>query len=128
MDKLVQNVLSYSKVVRGDLVLEPVSLDKLLREIIETYPMFAPDKVQVSIRAVLPDVFGNEAMLTQVFSNLLGNAVKFVAPGVKPEIQVYAALHGSRVRIFVRDNGVGILSSQFEKVFEMVHKLDTASS
>lgn len=128
MDKLVQDVLSYSKVVRGELVLEPLNLDKLLREIIETYPMFAPDKAQVTIVGELPEVLGNEAMLTQVFSNLLGNAVKFVAPGVKPQIVVSAENSVSIARIQIRDNGIGIPPAQHEKVFEMFHKLDSGSS
>ena len=46
-------------------------------------------------------------MLTQVFLNLLSNAVKFVAPGIKPEVQVYSKEGERNVRFFVKDNGIG---------------------
>lgn len=54
-------------------------------------------------------VSGNMAALTQVISNLLINAVKFVARGVKPRIEVSAEKVGDkRVRIWIADNGIGL--------------------
>lgn len=117
MDKLVQEVLNYSRLVRGDLAFEPVNLDTLVRGIVDIYPTFAPDKAEIILETQLPIVIGNEAMLTQVFSNLLGNAVKFVAPGVKPRIRIEAEARGERVRVVVRDNGIGIASDQQEKIW-----------
>ncbi len=56
-------------------------------------------------------------MLTQVFSHLLGNAVKFVPPGVKPRVRVWAETQGDHVRFFIEDNGIGIPADQQERVF-----------
>src|SRR5262249_52357348 len=84
MDRLIQDVLNYSKIVRGNAVLGPVDLENLVRDILDPYPDFQPPRVGVVVQPPLPTVRGNTASLTQVISNLLGNAVKFVGPGIKP--------------------------------------------
>ncbi len=95
MDKLIQDVLQYSRLVRSELPLRPVDIRALLSDIINTYPGFQPPEVEITIEGTLPRVLGNEAALTQCFSNLLGNAVKFVAPGTRPRVRVWAETMGS---------------------------------
>jgi signal transduction histidine kinase len=90
MDKLIQDVLQYSRLARSELRLAPVDVQELLRGIIETYPAFQPPQVEIQIEGPLPRVLGNEAALTQCFSNLLGNAAKFVAPGTRPQVRIWA--------------------------------------
>jgi signal transduction histidine kinase len=90
MDKLIQDVLQYSRVARTQMRLVPVDAERLLRGIIDTYPAFQAPQVEVQIQGHLPRVLGNEAALTQCFSNLLGNAIKFVAPGTRPEVRIWA--------------------------------------
>jgi signal transduction histidine kinase len=85
--------------------------------------MFASDKAEISIQGPFPPVVGNEAMLTQVFSNLIGNAVKFVAPGVKPRLNIWAEPNAQSVRIYVKDNGIGIEPDHFEKIFAMFQQV-----
>jgi PAS domain S-box-containing protein len=126
MDRLIQDVLDYSRIMRGPSTLEPVQIDPLLHSIVETYPLFAPDKATIKLGGPFPPVLGNEAMLTQVFSNLLGNAVKFVAAGTKPSIQVWAEPHADRIRLFFRDNGIGIDASQQEKIFRIFEQADVS--
>ncbi len=88
MDQLITDALQYSTVVRGKYRLEPVDSDALLREMLDSYPQFQPPHAKVSIQNHLPVVLANRAGLTQCFSNLLGNAVKFVHPGQAPEVLV----------------------------------------
>ena len=65
-----------------------MDLDRLIRDLIATYPN--GHKTEIQIQGKLPKVLGNEAFLTQCFSNLLSNAAKFVAPGTTPHIEVRA--------------------------------------
>ncbi|MGD0258523.1 MAG: hybrid sensor histidine kinase/response regulator [Verrucomicrobiota bacterium] len=95
MDKLIQDVLQYSRLARSELKLVPVDVQGLLRSIIETYPAFQPPHVEIQIEGPLPRLLGNEAALTQCFSNLLGNAIKFVAPGTRPQVRVWAERVGN---------------------------------
>ena len=124
MDRLIQDALSYSRAVLQDLPLEPVDLAKLVRGVLDTYPNFHPDKADVRIEGKLPTILGNEALLTQCFSNLIGNAVKFVAPGVRPKVRVWSEPDPGGFRILVEDNGIGIPKHAQNRLFGMFQKLD----
>jgi signal transduction histidine kinase len=90
MDKLIQDVLQYSRLARTELRLAPVNVEELLEGIIDSYPGFQSPEVEIQIQRPLPRLQGNEAALTQCFSNLLGNAIKFIAPGTRPQVRVWA--------------------------------------
>jgi PAS domain S-box-containing protein len=125
LDQLIQDVLTYSRVVRMEMDLQPVNLGKLLREILEVYPMFQRPEVAIELEGNFPLVLGNEAILTQCISNLLGNAIKFVAPGVKPCVRVWAesADTSGKIRLLFADNGVGIEDSAHQKIFEIFQRV-----
>jgi PAS domain S-box-containing protein len=88
LDKLIQDSLSYTKAILKSVPLQPVDLACLVPSLIETYPNLQPDKADIAIEDPLPVVMGEESLLTQCFSNLLGNAVKFVSTGVRPKIRI----------------------------------------
>jgi signal transduction histidine kinase len=90
MDKLITDALQYSGVVRQHFEPEPVDADALLRGMLKSYPEFQPPHANIRIDSHLPVVLGNQAGLTQCFSNLLANAVKFVHPGQIPEVRIWA--------------------------------------
>lgn len=130
MDHLITDALNYSRALRQELALSPVDLGALLRGMLDSYPELQPSQARIEIRGELPRVMGNPAALTQCFSNLLGNAVKFVKPGEKPEIVIWAEVveapetrrHGDVapwVRIWVEDKGIGIAESMLGRVFDM---------
>jgi PAS domain S-box-containing protein len=119
MDSLISDALNYSRAVRQELPLEDVDAGALLRGMLDSYPEFQPNKAQIRVEGRLPVVLANEAGLTQCFSNLLGNAVKFVKQGEKPDIRVWAAEREEWVRIWVEDKGIGISSDMLPRVFDM---------
>jgi PAS domain S-box-containing protein len=122
LDKMVLDVLTFSRISRADLRMERVRLDPLVREIIQHYPAMQPPRATIEV-AHLHDVFGHEPSLTQVVSNLLGNAVKFVAPGVTPLVRVWTEINADGVRLFVRDNGIGIKPERQSRLFRMFERL-----
>jgi signal transduction histidine kinase len=149
MDKLIQEVLQYSRLARSELRLAPVDVQALLRGMIDSYPAFQPPRVKIAIEGPFPRVLGNEAALTQCFSNLLDNAVKFVAAGTRPQVRIWAqpaSAEGSRqkaeseiqrpaassqqrsalpsVRLWFADNGIGIPKDAQERIFKMFQRLD----
>lgn len=147
MDKLITDALQYSGVLRQALALEPVDAEALLRGILDSYPQFQPPRASIRIVGRLPVVLGNAAALTQCFSNLLGNAVKFVPPGKTPEVRVWAELvdsgkliadspkaqlpsgdhpstiHYPLVQIWFQDNGIGIEREYQDKIWLMFQRL-----
>lgn len=108
MDQLIVDILSYTKVIRGDITMQPVNVRQLIDEVITIYPSLQPHIADVSVQENLPLVLANEAALTQVVSNLLANAVKFVEPGIRPRVTVRAEEQGGFVRLWFEDNGIGI--------------------
>ena len=117
MDRLISDMLSYSALVRRELPLHPVNLAKLLEGVIETYPSLRAHKNEIRVSPDLPVVRGNEAALTQCFSSMLDNAVKFVKPGKRPKVNVRAEQGNGVARIFVEDEGIGIAQHWQDKVF-----------
>jgi PAS domain S-box-containing protein len=123
MDRLIQDVLNYSRVARTELPLQSLDLGVLLRGIVATYPGFQPPHAAVELAGDFPMVLANEAALTQCISNLIGNAVKFVEPGVLSRVRVWAEAAGHHVRLCFEDNGIGIEKSTHEKIFQMFQRL-----
>ena len=71
----------------------------------------------------LPAVLADETQLTQLFQNLVGNAIKYQGPGV-PKVHIAATMNGGNKWVFsVQDNGLGIDSQYFEKIFGMFQRL-----
>lgn len=127
LDRLIQDVLAYSKVARDDIQLHAVDVIALLRQIIDERPDFHPPVSEIAIDCPTPPALGHEAYLTQVITNLLGNAIKFVAPGVQPRIRITCELLDDRVRLCFVDNGIGILEEAREKIFGMFQRMHADS-
>lgn len=123
MDRLIQDVLTYSRLARSEVHLERISLQRLIPELLQQYVEAKDRKVEVTIRDRLLTVLAHEPSLIQAISNLLCNAVKFVAPGVTPKIQIWTERRGSKVRLWVEDNGIGIRPEHQRRLFGMFERV-----
>jgi signal transduction histidine kinase len=119
MDGLIGDALYYSKTVREELPLAPVNVNTLLRDMLDSYPEFRSSKADIQIPHNVPLVMGNDAGLTQCFSNLIGNAVKFVEPSQRPNVRIWCEARADWVRIWVEDQGIGISESMLPRIFDM---------
>jgi PAS domain S-box-containing protein len=124
MDNLIMDALDYSKIARGNFKFEPVDCQALLRELIESYPQFHDAAGHIAIEDPLPLVLGSPALLTQCFSNLLTNALKFVAPRQTPAVRIFAQDSDSRVKICFADKGIGISPSDQKILFQLFQRLN----
>ncbi len=66
---------------------------------------------------------GNEASLTQCITNLLDNAIKYVARGVRPQIRVSSEPRAGGVRLWFQDNGIGIDAAGQRRLFQMFQRV-----
>jgi PAS domain S-box-containing protein len=123
MDRLVRDLLTYSRIARSELQLQPVSLDRLVRDIVSHYPEMQQPQAEITTRGALHSVIAHEPSLTQAISNLLNNAVKFVAPGVKPEVELCTEQQGGHVRLWVHDNGIGIKPEYQGRLFGLFERI-----
>jgi len=134
LDALIRDVLDYTRVLRADTVLQPLDMNRLLSDILATYPNLHPAKAHISVNGQLPWVLGQESFLTQCLSNLLGNAVKFHHPESQPVVKIWAEdeTSGSTprnyagagfVRIWIEDNGIGIEEKDRSRIFRMFERV-----
>jgi PAS domain S-box-containing protein len=119
LDSLIQDVLAYSRVTKDEISLHPIDMERLIDDIFSSHPEFQAPQVRIDVEKPLHRVLGHEAYLTQCISNLLGNAVKFVPPGVLPEIRIRTERADGKIRVWFEDNGIGIDPSHHERIFQI---------
>jgi signal transduction histidine kinase/integral membrane sensor domain MASE1 len=123
MDRLILDLLAYGKMTHMELTQEPVPLEPVIRGAMEQLSgEIGASGAKIDLPASLPKVTGHRIVLEQVFTNLLGNALKFVAPGVTPQIEITTQTNGDTVCVWVRDNGIGIPSTAHERIFNVFER------
>jgi PAS domain S-box-containing protein len=129
MDMLIQDLLAYSRLSRGDVRLQPVNLGELAREALDGLAAEVRQRAaSVSVADPLGSVFAHHETLRQVITNLLSNALKFVAPGVTPRVRIWSESRGDMARLWVEDDGIGIdprYHANIFRVFERLHGVET---
>lgn len=123
MNQLVDDLLLYSRATRQSGEPEDVELQKIMEEISKNYqPQL--DKGSMDLHwHDLPQVRLPKAAIRTVLINLVSNAIKYQAPGGKPQVMVKADRVPGFWRISVVDNGIGIQSEFFDKIFIIFKRL-----
>ncbi|HLY12074.1 MAG TPA: ATP-binding protein [Planctomycetota bacterium] len=125
MDELIRDLLEYARLNRTDITLGIVDLDELLSRTLQLLAQERQERgAELRWSPPLGRVLGQEVILGQAIRNLLSNAMKFVAPGVQPLVQVRTERRDSIRRILVQDNGIGIDPEHHERVFGMFERLN----
>ena len=129
MDTLIQDLLAYGQLTRAEIQRMPISASAAVQEALaQLVSEIRESGAQIAVDAPLLDVMGHAPTLTQIISNLIGNAIKFVPPGHQPNIKVWSEEFGSKVRLWVEDNGIGIApeyQARIFRVFERLHGIET---
>jgi PAS domain S-box-containing protein len=117
MRTLVQDLLALSRTGRAALRRERVSLAECADQALCALDVQIQKSGAEITRDALPDVLGDPTLLTQMYQNLLGNALKFAEPGRKPEIHLTCERQQGQWLLGVRDNGIGIKPEYHEQIF-----------
>jgi signal transduction histidine kinase len=120
MGTLIDDLLADARSEGQQLDLEVVDLLSLVRDAAALHGV--GDEV---VAAHVPPVLADPVLLRQVLHNLLGNAVKYVEPGVVPRIVVAGHQVGDQVVVDISDNGIGVPADQREAVFDKFHRAHT---
>ena len=128
MGQLIDDLLIFSRMGRQEMLHTRVDLDQLIASVLHD---LRPDLQQRDIVwtiSALPEVKGDPAMLRQVFSNLISNAIKFTATRPSAAIEIGSdQRNADEIVIFVRDNGVGFdmqYAGKLFGVFQRLHRAD----
>jgi PAS domain S-box-containing protein len=123
MQRLIQDLLTYSRVASKGRALRPTSSEDALRHALTNLRGSIEGSGALVTHDPLPAVLADEMQLTQLFQNLVGNAIKYQKSGI-PHVHVAAAMNGDKRWIFaVKDDGIGIDPQYFERIFGMFQRL-----
>lgn len=129
MQKLIDDLLTFSRISRTQEPFEPVDLDKVVREVLSDLEIAIESK-QVRVHlAPLPVIQARTGQLRQLFQNLISNAIKFGREDIPPEIRITCELlegekkADNRLKIIIRDNGIGFDDKYAEKIFIIFQRL-----
>ncbi len=129
MERLIHDLLSYSRLNREELRSKPTDLqvvvDDALRLLENEIELRQAD---VYVDDAWPIVVGDRTILTQMVVNLLSNALKFVAEDVTPNVRLCAEVREEYVRLWVEDNGIGICPEHCDRIFSVFERLHGVES
>ena len=148
MDQLLADLLEYSRLGQIDLPLAPLRLEPVVAEVLDSLAADIEAKAaQLEVQEPLVSVNAHPATLKRMLSNLITNALKFVPPGTRPHVRVWTeerkGIDGSRrsarveadgqsfdlssafprVRLWIKDNGIGVAPDQHEKIFGLFQRV-----
>ncbi len=122
MQQLIRDLLSYSRVITKGNPLQLTVADAACKDALANLKKSIEDSEAVVKVEPLPTLMADGTQLTQLFQNLIGNAIKYRS-GVKPEICVAARPNHNHWVFSVQDNGIGIEPQYFERIFQMFQRL-----
>jgi signal transduction histidine kinase len=121
MERLLDDLLTYSRIGRRDGAVEQVKIETLLQDV--TYVLSPPPGFTLIIEGELPTLLTPRTPLELVFRNLIGNAIKHHHRPALGEVRIRAQEEGDYIRFAVTDNGPGIEPQYFERIFGMFQVL-----
>lgn len=136
MSKLIRDVLAYSALPKNDHAFEEVNLENTVKNALEDYDVLLDQTGAAVIWNTLPIIKGIPLQMSQLFFNLIGNALKFIRADVQPKIQIHCSIAtpeeirplnlkegASYYKIQFTDNGIGMDPENTHKIFSIFQRL-----
>ncbi|NJN98001.1 MAG: PAS domain S-box protein [Anaerolineales bacterium] len=123
MNQLIDDLLTFSRLNRAPLRISPINMNELVAEVCATLiPATDQTRLDFSIEPLLP-AWGDAALIRQVWTNLLGNALKFSAKKERAVIRVSSQQQGAEIIYAIADNGAGFEMQYADKLFKVFQRL-----
>jgi light-regulated signal transduction histidine kinase (bacteriophytochrome) len=123
MGKLIDNLLSFSRLGRAEIKKVPIAMGTLAGEVYDEVKKSSPERNIDFVMSTLPDSKGDVDMIRQVWVNLLTNAVKFTAKKDNVTIEVGSTSDRNNTTYYVKDNGAGFDMQYVGKLFGVFQRL-----
>ena len=124
MDRLIQDLLVYSRLSRSQIQLRWIDLSVVILKVkIALAHEIEQSQAQIIVANPLGKIWGNETILVQVISNLISNAIKFIASDTVPQIEIKSEVRKDMLRLWIEDNGIGIKPEHQKRIFRVFERL-----
>ncbi len=139
MTLLIRDLLEFSRLLKAERATRPVDLNAVLDAVLVDFELQIGEKGATILKDALPTIEAVGLQMNQLFYNIIGNALKFIATDRPPKIEIRCSLadpsecglaplpHVSYYRIAISDNGIGFNSQYAEQIFEVFKRLHTRS-
>jgi len=124
MDKLLKGLLHLSRQGRTTLLTENVDMNKCIAQLSSSFAFAMKEKEVELIVKNLPICHGDTVQMTQVFSNLIDNAIKYRSTERRLKIEINGEIKIGQTVYRIKDNGIGIAENHLNHIFELFHRLE----
>ncbi|MEI7636541.1 MAG: PAS domain S-box protein [Syntrophus sp. (in: bacteria)] len=128
MDALLTGLLKLSRSGRTALTIAPLNMKELISGVVAAIDFQVKEAGVELYVAELPPCLGDAVQVSQVFTNLLSNALNYLDPDRPGVIRICGVIEGERSVYSVEDNGIGIAPAHQENIFEVFHRLEPSKS
>ena len=124
MNRLIEDLLTYSRVSSEEAVFEQIDLSQLIQVTLRNLTSYIEEKqAKIQVWSLPPVVTANRTKLKQLFQNLIANGIKFHRQEQPPQIEISGIDHGEHWLFEVKDNGIGIPQNMQDKLFQLFKKI-----
>lgn len=123
MKNLIDDLLSFSKIGKDNIILKDVSIKDIIDEIVNANEDYIKEENAIVNYSSLPVIKSEPIYMYQLFQNLISNAIKYQRPDIKAVIEISATKKDTYWLFKVADNGIGIEKQYFERIFEPFKRL-----
>ncbi|HNW59034.1 MAG TPA: ATP-binding protein [bacterium] len=128
MERLIADLLDLSRMSSGDFPFQEADSFEILKSALESLSgLIEKRPVNMIIDSTLPRIICNHTQMTQVFTNLISNALKFTQGIAIPSIEVGCNATDEDFEFYVKDNGIGIAPEDLERVFDLFYTRDATA-
>ena len=128
MKNLLDEILDLSRIGRVQNNEDKIKISEMVEEVVESLSgVIDQYHAKIIIQEQMPVVLGDRNRLMEVYQNLIENALKYSRPDVTPELEIGSRLDQEGMVFFVKDNGIGIGSRYFNKIFGLFDRIDPSS-
>ena len=124
MQKLIEDLLKFSRVATHGRPFTSVDLSQVTRDVLEDLEAQVERSGAAVHAGVLPTISADALQMRQLMQNLISNAIKFRREDVTPEVSIDATVAGGRMQLTVRDNGIGFEPQYARRIFRVFERLN----
>ncbi len=123
MQKIILDLLEYSKIGKKEYKYEEIDVNNLMEEVLQLNTSIINEKNALVTWDKLPKIYGYKTPLLQLFHNVVNNSLKYQLADKKPLVKILVEEHIDHWQFSVHDNGIGIESQFLNKIFDMFQRL-----